>query len=111
MRLGKEIKRRSNSSSLLPSILLIAFSLTVHSRAAGQDGSSVDDVLRLKPVAYWPADEGKGSSIHDRSGHNNHGVLRSVPWRDGYLVFDNDFYQWIEVPHKKAFGVGDHNGD
>ncbi|MBT3297040.1 MAG: hypothetical protein HN919_13185 [Verrucomicrobia bacterium] len=39
--------------NLLLSILLIGFSLTVHSQAAGQDGSSVDDVLRLKPEEEW----------------------------------------------------------
>ncbi len=65
----------------------------------------LDAVREMKPLGFWPADEGKGATLHDRSGHNNHGVIRSIHWRDGCLVFDNDFYQWIEVPHKKAFGT------
>ncbi|MCP4787374.1 MAG: hypothetical protein GY903_05920 [Fuerstiella sp.] len=65
---------------------------------------SYDEVLKLNPVGYWPADEGGGSVLHDRSGRGNHGQIRAVPWRDGFLDFENDVYQWVEVPYKQEFG-------
>ena len=60
-------------------------------------------VLALKPVGYWPADEGKGSVLYDRSGNANHGTIYSVPWKDGSLVFENDVYQWIQVPCRESY--------
>ena len=60
-------------------------------------------VLALKPVGYWPADEGRGTILHDRSGNGNHGTIYSVPWRDGSLVFENDVYQWIQVPCREHY--------
>ncbi|MBT8044387.1 MAG: LamG domain-containing protein, partial [Verrucomicrobiae bacterium] len=65
-----------------------------------------EKILRLKPFAYWPADEGAGSILYDRSGNGNNGKIYSVPWREDFLQFDNDFYQWIEVPHHKTFDSG-----
>ncbi len=62
------------------------------------------EVFQLKPVGYWPADEGKGKVLHDLSGRNNHGTIYAVPWRDGFLDFENDVYQWVEVPFQKEFG-------
>jgi hypothetical protein len=60
-------------------------------------------VLALKPVGYWPADEGQGKVLHDRSGNANHGRIYSVPWRDGLLVFENDVYQWIQVSCRQSY--------
>ncbi len=62
------------------------------------------EVFQFKPVGYWPVDEGKGKVLYDRSGGKNHGRIYSVPWRDGFLDFENDVYQWVEVPYKKEFG-------
>ena len=43
-------------------------------------------------VAHWGFDEGKGTILHDRSGHNNHGTINGAKWvknGDGYaLEFD-----------------------
>lgn len=60
-------------------------------------------VLELAPAGYWPADEGTGEILHDRSGNNNDGIIYSVPWRDGFLDFDNDVYQWAQIPHNSAY--------
>ncbi len=60
-------------------------------------------VLALEPAGYWPADEGKGATLHDRSGHGNHGRIHSVPWRGGSLAFENDVYQWIQVPCRESY--------
>lgn len=56
-------------------------------------------VRELEPVGYWPADEGAGDILHDRSGNQNHGTIYSVPWRKGLLHFKNDVYQWVEINH------------
>ncbi|MHC4402796.1 MAG: LamG-like jellyroll fold domain-containing protein [Planctomycetota bacterium] len=60
-------------------------------------------MLKLKPLGYWPADKGEGKVLHDRSGNANHGRIYSVPWRDGSLVFENDVYQWVQVPCREAY--------
>ena len=60
-------------------------------------------VLALGPIGYWPADEGQGKVLHDRSGNGNHGTIYSVPWKDGLLVFENDVYQWIQVPCRESY--------
>ena len=60
-------------------------------------------VLALKPVGYWPADEGQGKVLHDRSGNANHGTVYAVPWQDDSLVFENDVYQWIQVPCRESY--------
>jgi len=60
-------------------------------------------VLALKPVGYWPADEGQGKILHDRSGNANHGTIYAVPWKGGSLVFENDVYQWIQVPSRESY--------
>ena len=48
-------------------------------------------VLELRPAGYWPADEGAGEVLHDRSGNDNHGSLRNLEWRDGLLDFASDY--------------------
>ncbi|MEI7928428.1 MAG: LamG-like jellyroll fold domain-containing protein, partial [Verrucomicrobiales bacterium] len=54
-------------------------------------------VLALKPVGYWPADEGSGETLNDRSGNKNHGRIFHVPWDKGLLDFTGA-YQWAEIP-------------
>ena len=63
------------------------------------------EVLALNPVGYWPADEGSGNVLHDLSGRKNHGKIYNVPWRKGGLIFENDIFQWVQVPYKKEFGA------
>lgn len=82
-------------------ILLIGLQTLVLTAAA--DGSR--DVLRLGPVGYWPADDREGNILHDRSGNENHGTIHSVPWRNGFLVFENGIYQWIQIPYREAYGA------
>lgn len=62
------------------------------------------EVFQLKPAGYWPADEGSGEVLHDRSGGRNHGRIYSVPWHEGFLDFDCDTYQWVQVAFKKEYG-------
>ena len=67
-------------------------------------------VLSLKPVGYWPADDGAGEILHDRSGNGNHGRILEVPWENGLLNFTGA-YQWAEIPdheqyQSRAFTIG-----
>lgn len=67
-------------------------------------------VLSLQPVGYWPADEGVGKTLHDRSGNGNHGRILDVPWDKGLLNFTGA-YQWAEIPdheqyQSRAFTIG-----
>ncbi len=68
-------------------------------------------VRDLQPVGYWPTDEGIGEVLHDRSGHDNHGRIYQVPWRNGLLDFGNDVYQWAQISYharytSRAFSMG-----
>lgn len=56
-----------------------------------------DAVLTLHPAGFWPADEGAGDILHDRSGANNHGRIYHAGWSDGLIDF-NRGYHWIEIP-------------
>ena len=67
-------------------------------------------VVAMQPVGYWPADEGAGEILHDRSGKENHGKIFHTPWEGGLLNFTSGF-QWAEIPHhekyqSKAFTLG-----
>jgi len=60
-------------------------------------------VRGLRPVGYWPADEGAGEVLHDRSATGNHGALCNVPWREGLLDFTPFTYQWVHVAHRPVY--------
>ena len=67
-------------------------------------------VLAMQPLGYWPADEGTGEILHDRSGKENHGKIFHTPWEGGMLNFTSGF-QWAEIPGQetyrcKAFTIG-----
>ncbi|MFW6170916.1 MAG: LamG-like jellyroll fold domain-containing protein [Planctomycetota bacterium] len=68
-------------------------------------GERYQQVRELEPVGYWPADEGRGEVVHDRSGNRHHGAIYSVPWRHGLLDFENDVYQWIEIAHHPDYAT------
>lgn len=56
----------------------------------------------LQPVGYWPADDGVGQFIRDRSGNDNHGRIYQVPWEGDLLNFTGAF-QWVEIPSHSAY--------
>ncbi len=97
---------------LMSKISALAVVLTVFCPACSvlrvQDREAVppdryQPVRELEPVGWWPVDEGSGTVAHDRSANENHGQILSVPWRDGLLDFENDVYQWIQIPHHDAY--------
>lgn len=72
--------------------------------AASPDNSRQQAVLELRPVGYWPADDGSGDMLRDLSPAANHGRIRQVPWSDGLLDFTTA-YQWAEVPSAPAYQI------
>ena len=87
-------------------VVLAAFCLTWFAfpvQGAEVSRDHYQAVRELEPVGYWPVDEGQGEVAYDRSGNENHGQILSVPWRDGLLDFENDVYQWIQIPHHDAY--------
>lgn len=80
--------------------------------AADEPGPRHASVLALNPVGYWPADEGSGDVLHDRTRNANHGSLHSVPWdADKRLLDFTGAYQWAEIPNhpeyqSPAFSMG-----
>jgi hypothetical protein len=59
-------------------------------------------ITGLKPAGYWPADEGSGDILHDRSGNNNHGRLYNTGWKNGMPEFTGAF-QWLRIPMRKEY--------
>jgi len=59
-------------------------------------------VLGMEPVGYWPADEGSGEVLHDRTAQANHGRLLRVPWKGRLLDFTGA-YQWADIPNHSAY--------
>lgn len=63
-----------------------------------------DTVLSMKPVGYWPIDEGSGEVVHDLSVNANHARMVHVPWdKERRLVNFTGAYQWLEIPANKAY--------
>jgi hypothetical protein len=78
--------------------------------ALPSQGAIHQQVLALKPIGYWPADEGTGSVLHDLSGNDYHGKLTNVRWRNGLLEMVASAPQSIEIPSPgkklKAYSFG-----
>ncbi len=70
--------------------------------AAEDLSSRYESVLEFGPVGYWPADEGQGSVLHDRSGHENHGQLFNLSWQEELLEFTSGFH-WAEIPSRPEY--------
>jgi hypothetical protein len=81
-------------------ILKIALS-TIDSITFFSPDTKYDLVNNLKPVGYWPADEGEGDILNDRSGLND-GKIKHIDWDNGLLNYTSGF-QWIEIPNPAIF--------
>jgi hypothetical protein len=77
----KEVLINKNRRRLLPGFLLTVFITACSANPHYQS------VLALQPDGYWPADEGDGTVLHDRSGRGNDGTLHGAGWDSGYLNF------------------------
>jgi hypothetical protein len=79
-------------------LFMVSFAVAASVHAMGKVPLDVrhQAVLRLKPTGYWPADEGAGDVLHDRSGNGNHGVIYNAGWNGGFLNFTGGS-QWVEI--------------
>ena len=100
----KEIAMKFMMSLFLAAILASTTQMVsvVASEKPAADTARYQAVLALKPVGYWPADEGVGDTLTDRSGNNNHGHINHVSWDNGLLDFTGA-YQWVEIPAHKNY--------
>jgi hypothetical protein len=88
----------------LQSILILILAGSWVAWAAEPVGSDAKyrQVLALNPVGYWPADEGAGRILHDRSGNGNNGTLINTEWENELINFTGG-YQWAEIPGSPAY--------
>ncbi len=56
-------------------------------------------------VAYWRFEEGSGDTVHDSSGHANHGTRHGASWVEGIsgaaLSFDG-LGDYVDIPHSDS---------
>ncbi|MCK4342403.1 MAG: LamG domain-containing protein, partial [Phycisphaerae bacterium] len=83
--------------------------LTISAVAALGLGLAIPDTavadLNDGLVAYWSFDEGSGNTVHDSSGHANHGTKHGASWVEGIsgtaLSFDG-LDDYVDVPHNDS---------
>lgn len=62
-------------------------------------------------VGYWPLDEGRGQTVHDRSGNQHHAAINGASWamvgQEQSLYFDgiDDIVLWNYPPPANQFSV------
>ena len=78
-------------------VSLVAAAATVQAMGDFPVNARHQAVLALQPAGYWPADEGSGDVLHDRSGNGNHGRIFSAGWNGGFLNFTG-VSQWAQIP-------------
>lgn len=96
---------RTLTFSFLPvGLLTILLLIVPHVRGDAPTENAINylDVLALRPVGYWPMDEGEGDVLHDRSGNGNDGKLINTEWENGLVNFLGG-YQWAEIPASPAY--------
>ncbi|MBN1670199.1 MAG: hypothetical protein JXR37_04160 [Kiritimatiellae bacterium] len=64
----------------------------------------------MKPVGFWPADEGGGAELRDLAAAGNHAKAFNTPWAGNLLDFSGGF-EFVEIPdnpayRSKAFSLG-----
>ena len=93
-----------NTNRLKTALTVVALALALSPAAYAEEerATSYRDVLALRPLGFWAADEGRGEVLHDRSGNGNDARVFHVPWKDGLLNF-TPAYQWAQVPGKEGF--------
>lgn len=67
-----------------------------------ESGANYSAVLDLKPVGYWPADDGGGTLLRDLTQNRNHAVLQNVEW-DRNLLYFRGLFQWAEIPASQKY--------
>ena len=76
---------------------IVLTGLIINKNKNNEEAKRYQAILALKPLGYWPANEGRGDLLIDHSGKGNNGKIYNVPWENGLLNF-NSRYQWVEIP-------------
>ena len=84
----------------LPRAILSAAALLTASIVQGAD-ERYRDVLALKPLGFWPADEGEGTRLRDLGSMGNDAILFNTGWADGTPDF-NAAFQFVEIPRNPS---------
>lgn len=61
-----------------------------------------EKVLALKPLSFWPADEGEGTQLRDLAALGNDADVLNTPWAGKTLDFTGG-YEFIEIPENPAY--------
>jgi hypothetical protein len=91
-----KLERNSMRKTGLIFVSLVAAAATVQAMGKVSVNARHQAVLTLQPAGYWPADEGTGDVLHDRSGNGNHGRIHYAGWNGGFLNFTG-VSQWAEI--------------
>ncbi len=59
------------------------------------------DIAELKPIGFWPADEGHGARLRNLGSIDRDGLLFNTGWANGALDF-NAAFQFVEIPRHPA---------
>lgn len=70
-------------------------------------GHVYEAILKLHPAGFWPADEGEGAVLFDRSGNGNDGQIFNLDWDENALLDFNSRFQWVELPSHKIYQSAD----
>jgi hypothetical protein len=65
------------------------------------EDDAYDRILALKPIGFWPADEGSGDRLRDLGSMGNDARLFNTSWDNGALDF-TAAYQFVEIPENPA---------
>jgi hypothetical protein len=60
------------------------------------------NVLALRPLSFWPADEGEGRRLRDLGSLGNSANVFNTPWAGKALDFTGGF-EYVEIPEKQEY--------
>jgi len=82
-------------------VAILAVLMAVAS-AVAQSEAQYRDVLALRPVGFWPADEGRGTQLRDLAKPGNHANVFNTRWAGNTLDFSGGF-EFVEIPDNPAY--------
>ena len=74
--------------------------------ARADDREEYADVLALKPVGFWPLDEGGGTALRNLEDPANDAYLFNGTWVDGNVEVTGG-YEFIDIPKSGAYEAGE----
>lgn len=94
-------------NAVVVSLVFVLLCVSAASAASFSATAKYKRVHALGPAGYWPADEGEGAVLSDRSGNGNDAQIYNVSWEDGLLDFQVNAVQWVEIENRPDYLSGD----